>query len=122
MESDSFDDLVAYLADAPGGTCTIPFLRIRELTRAALPDAAMSAAWWTDEAGWRACPASEACLSAGWRLESVHAAAQLIRLVRTGDESAVQRGRGASAAPRRRSDPRTRKRGGRWRRLTGRDP
>ena len=93
-----FIGLVAYLTDAPGSPCTIPFPRIRELTRATLPDAAMSAAWWTDAAGWRASAASRACRSAGWRLQSVHAAAGLVRFVRTGHAPPV---RGAPRGQRR---------------------
>ena len=100
VTSDSFQRLVAYLAAVPGNACTFPFERMRELTGALLPDAAMSAAWWTDEAGWHASPASQACLAAGWRLESVHASAELVRFTYTGDESPAGRRRGASAAPR----------------------
>ena len=100
VTSDSFQRLVAYLAAVPGNACTFPFERMRELTGALLPDAAMSAAWWTDEAGWHASPASQACLAAGWRLESVHPAAELLRFTYTGDESPGGRRRGAGAAPR----------------------
>lgn len=100
VTSDAFQQLVAYLAAVPGNACTFPFQRIRELAGATVPDAALSAAWWTDEAGWHASPASQACLSAGWRLESVHAAAGLVRFIYTGDESPGRGSRGASAAPR----------------------
>ncbi len=119
VTSDAFQQLVAYLAAVPGNACTFPFERIRELAGAALPDAAQSAAWWTDEAGWRACPAFQACLSAGWRLESVHAAANLVRFVRTGDESPGGAGHGAGAP--RHADRRTTGGIGRSRRQPGRD-
>ena len=104
VASDSIQHLVAYLAAVPGNACTFPVERIRELTGATLPDAAMSVAWWADRAGWHASPASRACLSAGWRLQSVHAAAGLVRFTRTGDDSPGGspggRGRDASTAPR----------------------
>ena len=87
VTSDSSQPLVAYLAAVPGTACTLPLKQVRELAGATLPDAAESPAWWRDEAGWRACPASQACLAAGWRLESVHAAEGLVRFMRTGDES-----------------------------------
>ena len=38
------------------------------------------ARWWTDPERWRAWPASGVCRTAGWRLESVHASARLVRL------------------------------------------
>ena len=98
VTSDSFQRLVAYLAAVPGTACTFPFKRFRELAGATLPEAAMSAAWWTDEAGWHACPASQACLSAGWRLESVHPVAERVRFMRTADESPGRESQGASAA------------------------
>jgi hypothetical protein len=87
-----------YLGTVPGNSCTLPFERIRELTGAPLPAAAMTAAWWTDGAGWERSPVSTACVSAGWRLQSVHAAARLVRFRR------IERGgaaRGAVAARRR---------------------
>ena len=82
MENDGLDKLRAYLAGIAGGSCTLPFERLRELTGWGLPEAATSPAWWTDPAGWDAWPASGACRSAGWRLESVHGSARLVRLER----------------------------------------
>ena len=88
MEHDGHKKLSDYLGALVGGTCTLPFERMRELTGRALPEAAASPAWWTDPDGWQAWPGSRACASAsaGWRLESVHAAAGLVRLERIGDE------------------------------------
>ena len=100
VTSDSVQRLVAYLAAVPGTACTFPLKRIRELAGAALPEAARSPAWWTDEAGWPACPASEACNSAGWRLESVHAVAGLVRFTHSRDESAGRETGDASDTPR----------------------
>ena len=71
-----------YLDRVPGGSCTLPFGRIRDLTGVALPEAADSEAWWTDPCGWDAWPPSEACRSAGWRVVSVHASVRLVRLGR----------------------------------------
>ena len=99
VTSDSSQPLLAYLAALPGTACTFPLKRVRELAGATLPDAARSPAWWRDEAGRRACPASRACLAAGWRLESVHAAAGLVRM-RTGDESPGGAGRDPAPTPR----------------------
>ena len=66
--------LVEYLRGVAGVTCVVPLERIRELLGAGLPAAAGSAGWWTDAAGWGACPAARLCREAGWRVESVHAA------------------------------------------------
>ena len=83
MEHDGFENLRAYLAGIAGGSCTLPFDRLRELTGRVLPEGAASAGWWTDPAGWHAWPASDVCRGEGWRLESVHASARLVRLERT---------------------------------------
>ena len=82
MENDGLDKLRAYLGGLAGGSCTLPFERMRELTGRRLPEAATSLAWWSEPEGWPAWPAAEVCGTAGWRLESVHAAARLIRLER----------------------------------------
>ena len=82
MEHDGLEKLRAYLAGIAGTSCTLPFERLRELTGRGLPDAAASSAWWTDPEGWHAWPASSVCRSAGWRLESVHGSARLVRLER----------------------------------------
>lgn len=82
MEHDGVEKLRAYLGGLAGGSCTLPFERMRELTGRVLPEAAASSAWWTDPDGWPAWPASRAFWRAGWRLESVHAAARLVRLER----------------------------------------
>ena len=81
------DKLRAYLGGLAGGSCTLPFERLRELTGRGLPDAATTPGWWTGPDGWEAWPASRACRRAGWRLESVHAAARLVRLERIGDDA-----------------------------------
>ncbi|MCY3597622.1 MAG: hypothetical protein OXG71_09355 [Rhodospirillales bacterium] len=88
MEHDGLEKLCAYLGGLAGGSCTLSFERMRELTGRLLPDAATSTGWWTDPDGWDAWPASRACRSAGWRLESVQAAARLVRLERIGEETA----------------------------------
>ena len=82
------EKLRAYLGGLAGGSCTLPFERMRELTGRVLPEAASASGWWTDPAGWPAWPASHACRCAGWRLESVHAAARLVRLERMAGETA----------------------------------
>ena len=82
MDHDGLDKLRAYLAGVAGGSCTLPFDRLRELTGRVLPEGARSAGWWTDPEGWDAWPASGVCRSAGWRLESVHGSARLVRLER----------------------------------------
>ena len=82
MDSDGFGKLRDYLDGLAGSSCTLPFERIRELTGRALPEAATAEAWWSDPAGWDAWPPSGACRSAGWRVESVHAEARLVRLGR----------------------------------------
>lgn len=92
MEHDGLDKLRAYLGGLAGGSCMLPFERMRELTGCGLPEAATSSAWWTDTDGWPAWPASGACWTAGWRLESVHAAARLVRLERIGDDAAGDQG------------------------------
>ena len=84
MEHDGLEALRAYLRGLVGGSCTLPFERMRELTGRRLPEAATSAAWWSDPDGWPAWPASGACRTAGWRLQSVHAAEHLVRLERIG--------------------------------------
>ena len=86
MEHDGLRKLGDYLDGLAGGTCALPFERMRELTGRALPEAAASSAWWTDPEGWLAWPGSRACAGAGWRLESVHAAAGLVRLERIADD------------------------------------
>ncbi len=87
MEHDGLDKLRAYLGRLAGGSCTLPFERMRELTGRVLPEGAASSAWWTDPDGWPAWPASNACQAAGWRLHSVHASARLVRLERIGDSA-----------------------------------
>ena len=87
MENDGLEKLRAYLAGVAGCSCTRPFERLRELTGRGLPDGAESSAWWSDPEGWGAWPASDACRSAGWRLESVHGSARLLRLGRMGGAS-----------------------------------
>ncbi|MXY17088.1 MAG: hypothetical protein F4Y57_08880 [Acidobacteria bacterium] len=82
MDTDGLEKLRDFLNGVAGGLCTLPFERIRELTGQPLPEAASSAAWWTDPAGWCAWPPAAACRAAGWRVESVHAASGLVRLVR----------------------------------------
>ena len=54
MDRDGFGRLRAYLDGVSGGSCTLPFERMRELTGEPLPEAATSEAWWTDQAGWDA--------------------------------------------------------------------
>ena len=88
MEHDGLEKLRAYLDRVTGGSCTLPFARMRELTGRRLPEAATSSAWWTDPDGWYAWPASRACRTAGWRLESVHAKPRLARLERIGEDTA----------------------------------
>ena len=83
MEHDGHEKLRAYLAGIAGSSCTLPFDRLRELTGRVLPEEASSSAWWTDPEGWDAWPASGVCRGEGWRLESVHASARLVRLART---------------------------------------
>ena len=87
MERDGLDKLRAYLAGIAGGSCTLPFERLRELTDRGLPEAAASSEWWTDPEGWPAWPASSVCRAAGWRLESARAAESLLRLERMGNPS-----------------------------------
>ena len=82
MERDGTGKLRDYVDRLSGVSCTLPFGRIRELTGLALPEAADSQAWWTDPSGWEAWPPSEVCRSAGWRVESVHPEARLVRLTR----------------------------------------
>ena len=81
MESDGYEALGAYLAALSGRSCTLPFDWIEKLTKRSLPAAAMSAAWWKDGN----CPdgslVSRACLSAGWRVESVQKSGR-VRFVR----------------------------------------
>ncbi len=88
MEHDGLKKLRAYLGELAGGSCTLPLERLRELTGRELPEAATSSAWWTDPDGWQAWPGSRVCRSAGWRLESVHAEARLVRLERIGKDNA----------------------------------
>ena len=76
--------LGAYLIRSGGRSCVLPLERVQELTRGGLPGAAMSAVWWTGDEGWAACPAATACLSVGWRLESVTWSAKLVRFERIG--------------------------------------
>lgn len=87
MERDGLERLRAYLAGIAGGSCTLPFERLRELTGRALPEAAASSEWWTDPEGWPAWPALGVCQAAGWRLESARAAERLLRLERMGKPS-----------------------------------
>ena len=87
MDHEGLEKLRAYLGRLAGGSCTLPFERMRELTGRVLPEAAASSAWWSDPDGWHAWPASCVCRSAGWRLESGHAAARLVRLERIGGET-----------------------------------
>ena len=82
MNHDGLEKLRAYRAGLAGSSCTLSFERLRELTGRGLPEAATATAWWTDPAGWQAWPASGVCRSEGWRLESVRAAARLVRLER----------------------------------------
>ena len=82
MEHDGLEKLRAHLAGIAGGSCALPFDRLRELTGRVLPEGAASAGW-TDPGGWHAWPASGVCRGEGWRLESVHASARLVRLERT---------------------------------------
>ncbi|MCY3814401.1 MAG: hypothetical protein OXH15_21695 [Gammaproteobacteria bacterium] len=89
MEHDGLKKLSDYLDGLVGGTCALPFERMRELTGRVLPEAAASSAWWTDPDGWQAWPGSHACASAGWRVESVHAAARLVRLERLAGDAPV---------------------------------
>ena len=88
MNHDGLEKLRAYLAGIAGSSCTLPFERMRELTGRRLPEAATSSAWWIDADGWHAWPASGACRTASWRLESVHAKPRLVRLERIGDDTA----------------------------------
>lgn len=87
MEHDGLEKLRAYLTGITGGSCTLPFERLRELTGEGLPEAATSSEWWSDSEGWPAWPASSVCQAAGWRLESAHTADRLLRLERTRDSS-----------------------------------
>ena len=61
MDGDGWTALVAYLKGVAGVTCVVPLERIRDLLGGGLPDAARSPDWWTDAAGWGACPASGLC-------------------------------------------------------------
>ncbi len=81
MDDQEFGKLRAYL-DGVSGSCTLPFDRLRELTGQPLPEEATSEAWWTDPAGWDAWPPSRTLRTAGWRVESAHPAALLVRLAR----------------------------------------
>ena len=82
MDNDGFGRLRAYLESVSGGSCTLPFDRMRELTGEPLPEKSSSEAWWTDPAGWDAWPPSDTCRAAGWRVESAHPEALLVRLAR----------------------------------------
>ena len=83
MEPDADPLLAAYLWKVPGISCVLPFARLGELTGLSLPPAGSTfVTWWTDPKGWRASPAARACEAAGWRLESVQAAAELVRFMR----------------------------------------
>ena len=82
MDKDGFGRLRAYLDGLSGGSCTLPFERMRELTSEPLPEEAASEAWWTDPAGWDAWPPSSALRAAGWHVESAHPSALLVRLGR----------------------------------------
>ncbi|MYE01673.1 MAG: hypothetical protein F4Y03_10415 [Alphaproteobacteria bacterium] len=82
MDADGTGKLRDYVDGLRGVACTLPFERIRELTGLALPAAADSQAWWTDPSGWDAWPPWGACRSAGWRVESVHPEARLVRFRR----------------------------------------
>ena len=94
VEPDADRLLAAYLSKVRGISCVLPFVRLRELTAMSLPLAAPKfATWWTDPEGWSAIPASRACEAAGWRLESVQVAAELVRFMRTegADEASTAR-------------------------------
>ena len=54
MEHDGLKKLRAYLGELAGGSCTLPFGRMRELTGRELLEAPTSSAWWTDPDGWHA--------------------------------------------------------------------
>lgn len=60
MELDGLEKLRAYLGGLAGGSYTLSFERIRELTGRVLPDAARSSVWWTDPDGWDAWPGASA--------------------------------------------------------------
>ena len=75
-------NLAAYLSPLSGVSCVLPYDRIAELSGQILPAEAGSEAWWTDGGGWDAFPASRACASSGWRVESVRVDARLVRFVR----------------------------------------
>ena len=93
LESDSVSDaLGTYLARVRGRSCVLPIERVQELTCSGLPEAAMSAAWWTDAEGWPASPAAAACVSVGWRVDSVTNPARLVRFVQ------IDRGAGPRSA------------------------
>ena len=94
MDNEEFGGLRAYLDGVAGGSCTLPFDRMRELTGQPLPDAATSETWWTDPAGWDAWPPSSALRAAGWRIESAHPAALLVRLARDRRNAADARAAG----------------------------
>ena len=102
MDGDGPEKLRRYLAGLSGGSCTLPFERIRELTGLALPETATAEAWWTEAAGWDAWPPSAACRSAGWRVQSVHPSALLVRLTRERRQPAEARS--AGGAPERSAD------------------
>ncbi|MDE0350243.1 MAG: hypothetical protein OXM56_11135 [Gammaproteobacteria bacterium] len=82
MDTNGVVGLYDYLDRLSGASCILPFERLRELTGLELPEAANSEAWWTDSSGWDAWPPSGVCRCAGWRIESVHASARLVRLRR----------------------------------------
>ena len=82
VELDDYEALGAYLAGLSGRSCTLPFEWIDQLTGRTLPTAAKSAAWWADANGPHGSPVSRACLSAGWRVESVRESARQVRFVR----------------------------------------
>lgn len=97
--------LGGFLARLAGRSCVLPFQRVQELAGGGLPEAAMSVAWWTDVEGWPASAAAPACLSAGWRLDSVTNSARFVRFVRVGGDAGRVRGKAMSRPPRAGSGP-----------------
>ena len=103
MDPDGNEPLVAYLTGVAGRSCTLPFDRIQDLTRATSHGAAALPGWWTEPDGQAAKAASQACLAAGWRFESVHPSAGLVRFVRVAGAAIGEDARGTTTAPPRRS-------------------
>lgn len=87
METDGYEKLHTFLSGLSGNTCTLPMARVRALARESPPEDASSTSWWSDPSGWGKSKAREVCRAAGWRVETVYASAELIRLRRVDEET-----------------------------------